>query len=56
MSFGDNENQSAAGVAVNTPGTVAMVGEFDGTVNFGGLDHTAPGTIWGSAFVAAFGP
>jgi hypothetical protein len=50
-SFGDPQDQEAAGVAIDACGHVAIVGGFHGTLDFGGNPLMGPG-----AFVAELAP
>ncbi len=55
-SFGDSKNQSARGVAVDAQGNVVFVGQFTGTVNFGGTSFTSVGPNYDDAFLVKLGP
>jgi TolB-like protein len=52
--FGDSDEQSARGIAVDPSGNVVIGGHFTGTVNFGGGSLTDAGMR--DAFVAKFDP
>ena len=52
--FGDSENQDVASVAVDSSGNVIVMGDFSGTVDFGGGSLTSAGMT--DVFVAKFGP
>jgi len=55
-SFGDGKNQSARGVAVDAQGNVVFVGQFVGSVNFGGGSFTSVGPNFDDAFLVKLGP
>lgn len=50
-SFGDGKDQSARGVAADAQGNVIVVGQFVGTVNFGGGAFTSVGPNFDDAFI-----
>ncbi len=55
-SFGDGKNQSARGVAVDAQGNVVVVGQFVGSVDFGGGSFTSVGPNFDDAFIVKLGP
>jgi hypothetical protein len=52
--FGDANDQTAESVAVDSAGNVIVVGEFRGTINFGGSPLTSAGGV--DAFVVKLDP
>jgi hypothetical protein len=55
-SFGDGKDQSARGVAADAQGNVVVVGQFVGSVNFGGSTFTSVGPNFDDAFIVKLGP
>jgi hypothetical protein len=55
-SFGDGKDQSARGIAADAQGNVVVVGQFVGTVNFGGAAFTSVGPNFDDAFLVKLGP
>jgi hypothetical protein len=55
-SFGNAKDQSARGVAADAQGNVVVVGQFVGTVNFGGANLTSTGPNFDDAFLVKLGP
>ena len=55
-SFGDAKNQSARAVAADAQGNVIFVGQFVGTVNFGGGAFTSVGPNFDDTFLVKLGP
>lgn len=54
--FGDAKDQSARGIAADAQGNVVVVGQFVGTVNFGGGALTSVGPNFDDAFLVKLGP
>ena len=55
-SFGDGKNQSARGIAADAQGNVVVVGQFVGSVDFGGGALTSVGPNFDDAFLVKLGP
>ncbi len=55
-SFGDGKNQSARAVAADAQGNIVVVGQFVGSVNFGGGAFTSVGPNFDDAFILKLGP
>ena len=54
-SFGDAKNQSARAIAADAQGNVVVVGQFSGTVNFGGGNLTSEGNFFDDAYIVKLG-
>ena len=55
-SFGDVKDQSARGIAADAQGNVVVVGQFVGSITFGGGALTSVGPNFDDAFLVKLGP